>query len=100
MKNYVLAYYDSESGMEVLFCSTLEEAYDIMQENFEVWYEGLYDFPSLDELAELAERWNQVKIGIWQSGDSYIRYVVKNSKVYGHICDSDTFTSFEIARVG
>lgn len=97
MKNYVLAYYDSESGMGVLFCSTLEEAYDIMLENFEVWYEDLYELPSLDELAAL---WRWGKVGEWQSGDTYIKYAMKNEKIYGHVCDSDTFTSFEIARVG
>lgn len=96
MKNYVLAYYDTECGMEVLFCSTLEEAYDIMLENFEIWYEDLYGLPSLDELVE---RWRWDEVAAWQSGDNYIRYSIKNEKIYGQICDSDTFTSFEIVPV-
>lgn len=93
MKNYVRAYYDSESGLEVNFFDTLQEAYDYMIRELEEWYEDLYTFPTIDELVE---RWDRDDIKEWQSEDSFIRYNMNWDKVYGYVCDKDTYTFFEI----
>ena len=93
MKNYVRAYYDSESGLEVNFFDTLQEAYDYMIQELEEWYEDLYAFPTIDELVE---RWDRDDIKEWQSEDSFIRYNMNCDKVYGYVCDNDTYTFFEI----
>lgn len=93
MKNYALTYYDSESGIEILFCDTKEEAYDIMLVDLEEWYEDLYTFPTFDDLVEHeVQEW-------WQSGDSCIRYNVDRDRISGYVCDHDTYTTFEIVPV-
>ena len=94
MKNYALVYYDSESGLEILFCNTKEEAYDIMLENLEIWYEDLCIFPAFDNLVEY-------EVKGWRSGDSYIRYNANYDKIYGYVYDHDAYiyTTFEIVPV-
>ena len=92
MKNYALVYYDSENGLEAVFYNTKEEAYDIMLEDLEAWYEDLYTFPTFDDLVEH-------EVQEWQSGDSCIRYNVNRDRIFGCVFDHDTYTTFEIVPV-
>lgn len=96
MKNYVLAYYDSEVGLEVNFFDTLQKAYDYMIRELKEWYEDLYAFPTIDELVECCGLDN---IKEWQSGDSFIIYNMNGDTVYGDVCDKYTYTSFKIVSV-